>query len=210
MPRINTDGHPEWDYEQYPSDQIRGDRCTAILIDLAARHLSLEAEGVETRPSHLRMFEGMTEAGEEYFAGHFRGENFPYLRDYRVGVGMDSRVGTPPDQVDSEMQAFAAGVNQVCGILDADAASSLLPNERLVRAVGMACALLVEFLRIHPYANGNGHIGRLIVWLALAKAGIWPRRWPLNDKVPMPYPLLLSEYRNGQRQPLMQFVLSHI
>ena len=210
MPKLNAAGLPEWDYQHYPSDAIREGRCAAILVDLAAAKISLEVEGTDTKPIHEQMFAGMTEPGEDYFAGHYRGENFPVLSDYRVCIGMDPRVGSLPHLVDSEMLGLAVNVIQVAQQLDADGAAQLHPNERLVRAVGMACALLVDFLRIHPYANGNGHIGRFLVWLALARAGIWPKRWPMNDKIPMPYPMLLSEYRDGNRVPLMQFVLSHV
>ena len=210
MPKLNAAGFPEWNYEHYPSHDIREQRCVALLLDLAQGHLTLEVDGVETRPIHERMFTGMTEAGEEYFAGHYRGENYPFLSDYRVVIGMDPRVGTDPALVATEMQVLAQGVTKVATILETDAASNLTQGDKLIRSVAMACALLVEFLRVHPYANGNGHVGRFLVWLALAKVGAWPRTWPLNDKVPMPYPFLLTEYRDGNRQPLIQFVLSHI
>lgn len=209
MPRLNAQGVPEWDYESYPSPQLREARCAQVLADIAGGHMSLECEGRDTRPVHFRMFDGQTEPGESYFAGHYRGEPFPYLDRYCVGVASDARVGVPPDRVAAEMTAFESAVVEVARLIDRDAGKPASP-ESIVRAVGAACALLVEFLRIHPYANGNGHMGRFLVWLSLARAGIWPRRWPLNDKVPYPYGMLLTEYRNGNREPLIRFVLGHV
>ena len=78
-------------------------------------------------------------------------------------------------------------------------------EEKLYYVVTFACRVLVEFLRIHPYANGNGHIGRFIVWLILARFGYWPKQWPLNASPP--YHELLKTYRDGDPLPLEEFVL---
>ena len=77
-------------------------------------------------------------------------------------------------------------------------------EEKLNYVVKFACRLLVQFLGIHPYANGNGHIRRLIVWLLLARFGYRPREWPL-DAHPS-YDELLRKYRDGDERELEDFV----
>jgi len=71
--------------------------------------------------------------------------------------------------------------------------------------VTFACRVLVEFLRVHPYANGNGHMGRWIVWLILAKFGYWPKKWPLDTSPP--YGRLIELHRDGDTLQLETFVL---
>jgi Fic family protein len=73
-------------------------------------------------------------------------------------------------------------------------------------AVKVACRFLVLFLTMHPYVNGNGHIGRFIVWAILSKYGYSPTHWPLDCSPP--YHRLLSLYRNGNRKPLEDYVYS--
>lgn len=199
-----------WDYESYPDDAIRSQRCANILVDLAQGVLAPHTNCVDSRPIHHRMFDGMHEPDQAYFAGHYRGEAFPLLQDYEVVVPADGRVGTASHRVDAEMQRFRAEVDQSFGVVIPKIMAHVDAHQRLVASVGVACTHLVDFLSIHPYANGNGHIGRFIVWAVLHACGIHPRRWPLNDKVPHPYGVLLSEFRNQNRLPLIRFVLSHL
>lgn len=199
-----------WDYESYPDDETRSDRCASILVDLSQGHVEPHASCADSRPIHHRMFDGMHEPDQAYFAGHFRGEPFPLLHRYEVGVKADTRVGTASQQVDAEMQRFRAEVDQSFGVAIPQILAHGDANQKLIASVGVACTHLVDFLSIHPYANGNGHIGRFIVWAVLHACGIHPRRWPLNDKIPQPYSDLLSEFRNQNRIPLVRFVLAHI
>ena len=71
--------------------------------------------------------------------------------------------------------------------------------------VKFSTRILVEFLRIHPYANGNGHLGRFIVIALLARYNLWPKKWPL-DASPN-YHDEIFRYRNGDREPLERFIL---
>lgn len=199
-----------WDYELYPDDTIRNERCVSILVDLSQGNIAPHANCADSRPIHNRMFVGMHEPGQDYFAGHYRGEPFPYLERYEVGVAQDGRVGTASHQVNAEMQRFCAEVDKSFGVAIPQILAHGDATQKLIASVGIACTHLVDFLSIHPYANGNGHIGRFIVWSVLHACGIHPRRWPLNDKIPHPYGVLLSEFRNQNRVPLIRFVLSHI
>jgi len=59
-----------------------------------------------------------------------------------------------------------------------------LPREqKLAYAVIFACSIFVTFLQIHPYANGNGHAARLVVWAILGRYGYWPKSWPIEPVV---------------------------
>lgn len=198
----------EWDYEDFPSHCIREQRCAQVLIDLDRGVLTANQHACDSRPVHFSMFKGMTLPGEEYFVGNYRGANFPGLLNYYVGVGQDCRVGVAPSDVSDELARFEVLVERAVNLV-LPLQGSREPKDVVV-VVGVACTLLVEFLRIHPYANGNGHMGRFIVWAVLLLARVRPRRWPLNEKLPHPYGELLSRYRDGDRNPLIRFVLSHL
>lgn len=201
---------PEWDYESYPDDETRHNRCVEILVDLSQGRVCARESAREPRPIHLRMFAGMHEPSESYYVGHYRGEPIGDLAHYDVGVGQDARVGVYHIHVLAEMLRFHNEVDQTFSTIIPTINAVKDAQVRLTLAVGVACTHLVDFLSIHPFANGNGHIGRYIVWAVLHAFGIHPKRWPLNDKIPEPYGTLLTEFRNKNRSPLIRFVLSHI
>jgi Fic family protein len=75
----------------------------------------------------------------------------------------------------------------------------------------LACRVFEVFLRIHPYANGNGHAARFLIWCLLSRYGYWPKGWPIEPRPPdPPYTHLISEYRNGNWEPLEEFVLKTV
>ncbi len=81
--------------------------------------------------------------------------------------------------------------------------------EKLVRCSQLLAALFVYFLEIHPYVNGNGHMGRLLVIAGLKRQGYFAARWPLHPRPQdPPYSALIAEYRSGNRQNLENFLLA--
>jgi hypothetical protein len=77
---------PSWDYETVADwNSILAARSKAALVRL--RQLSPErriALGRDGRPVHGQYFAGLTPPGCAYYAGHYRGEDFTCLKDYRV------------------------------------------------------------------------------------------------------------------------------
>ena len=140
------------------------------------------------------------------FAGHYRGENFHCLRFYGVRIPADPRVGADPLAVEYLMSELSAQVRS--GLLALDANAAFSPKERLQYIVALACSVFVNFLTIHPYANGNGHAGRLIVWCILGRYGFWPKDWPVEPRpADPPYSDMIRIYRDGNRQPLETMIL---
>jgi Fic family protein len=80
---------------------------------------------------------------------------------------------------------------------------------KLVLFVQMAAALFVEFLEIHPYANGNGHMARTMLLFLLARRNLFPARaWNIDPKpADPPYSNLISQYRSGNRDTLIKFII---
>lgn len=203
---------PWWEYKDHPHRSAVPLRCEAILHRLELGTLPVDGSLRETRPLHKELFENLTPLTCPYLAGNCRGDRFKCLRHLEVRVHGDARVGVKPAQVAAELANLRSNILS-SGLKALDEAFGL-PNDEVSLAqktyyvVKFSCRLLVEFLRIHPYANGNGHIGRLIVWLVLARFGYWPKEWPLDDHPP--YDDLLAKFRDGNEQPLEDFVLKAI
>src|SRR5437879_5952982 len=75
--------------------------------------------------------------------------------------------------------------------------------------VAFVCAVFSDFLKIHPYANGNGHAARFIAWALLGRYRLWPTTWPIHPRMPDPgYTQMLRDYRTGNKSALEQCLLS--
>ena len=203
---------PRWEYSRHQYANAVPIRCEAILHRLELGQLAIESCLRDSRPLHHELFVNLTPPECPYFAGHYRGESFKCLRFLNVKVEGDTRVGVPHDRVASELANLQSHILKA-GLKALDVAFAM-PDDKLSQAdklynlVKLSCRLLAEFLRIHPYANGNGHIGRLFIWLMLARFGYWPQKWPLHERPD--YGDLLSRYRDGIEQPLEDFVLRAI
>ncbi|MGH7121081.1 MAG: Fic family protein [Acetobacteraceae bacterium] len=195
---------PEFEYAQHPGRAVLGQRVQCLLLDLTAGRREGRASALETRPIHANLFSGLAPPGYEYYAGHYRGEPFCCLRYYRVGVQDDPRVGADPAAVGHLMTWFAVEIAAALDALDAGQRSTTDELRYLIR---FACAALVEFLGIHPYANGNGHVARLLIWCILGRYGYWPVRWSVEPRPPdPPYTEFIRRYRDGDKAPLELFV----
>ncbi len=102
------------------------------------------------------------------YRGHFRGDaSVLELVDYEVRVGVAP--GTASAAVTSSVNRLVAALNKATAALDAEIALGTTPNPGQITAVLTLCASAHgEWLRIHPFANGNGRVGRaLVAWIAL-------------------------------------------
>jgi len=168
----------------------------------------------DTRPVHEQFFRGLTPPNTPYYAGNYRGEGFFCLKDYRVQIRSDPRVGHPPNVVVREMAALAVDIEDAlrqCDFVWTVPNSIFSQSEKLAKVVSVAVAIFVYFLEIHPYANGNGHAARFILIAALARHGIYISRWQIDPRPSdPPYSKAIRDYRSGIRGPLERFVLSCI
>lgn len=101
------------------------------------------------------------------------------------------------------MSRAIAGVDAAA--TGADAAEA---DEIIDMVVPLAAKFLQLFLTLHPYVNGNGHIGRLIVWILLGRYEIWPKSWPLD--ISPPYSTMLMKHRDRDVAPLEDFIFRAI
>lgn len=105
------------------------------------------------------------------YVGQFRGE--PGIRKVEVTIG--GVAGTPARQVSSELRKFESTLQSVAAALDAKyAAGAELDADGLAAAIDLAAWAHAEWVRIHPFANGNGRTARLWANYLLMRYGIPP------------------------------------
>ena len=110
---------------------------------------------------------------EPYYAGEVRDSdrNFPELYGYEVEVG--GIRGAPSSDVPAELTRLEQRIQTALGVLDsAVPLGRLPPNDQILQSVLTACAIVHgEWIRIHPFANGNGRTARLwATWIGMRYA----------------------------------------
>lgn len=201
------DSYTDWDYSDHPNRSRVSRRCKR-LERLVQKHPNrFDRYGFDTRPGHRFMFAGMAPPSCPDMVGAYRGSPVPHLANYKVGVPSDDKVGVPPGFVAFTMREF----EKRCALVTAEYLSTTAAQPRtirLVRLVAALCGLLEEFFRIHPYANGNGHTGRLLMLVLMARQGFNPVRWHIDESPA--YHDAIRAYRRGKEKDLQKFMLKAI
>jgi len=111
------------------------------------------------------------------YVGHLRGDPaVAELVGYEVGVGAEQPDGYPekmgvwsvllPDAVDGLLAATHAALTRLDEILPVGTRPASV--DELDAVVGLTARVHGEWVRLHPFANGNGRIARVwAAWLAL-------------------------------------------
>ena len=206
---------PNWDYADSPKrEKILKQRTAEIIVHLYRQTLDLLDSAADSRPIHGYLFSLLTPREYIYYAGHYRGEDFYCLKHYEVGIEGDPNVGLHSSLVLDTMEKIATAIRQGIKTLDAThqlTDSQLSPENKLLNTVAFACKVFDAVLRVHPYANGNGHAARFILWAILGRYGYWPTEFPIEPRPNFPlYAWAIAEYRNGNRQPLEEYILKCI
>jgi len=203
---------PVFEYEHHPHRQaVLRDRTAEVIRALRGGGIDGAGAAADSRPIHRRLFLQLTPPGYDYYAGHYRGESFRCLQFYAAGIQGDPNVGYMAANVPMAMADVAREIYAGLGVLDAihQMPHAHLPRrDKLIYTVVFVCRVFEVFLRVHPYANGNGHAARFVVWAILGRYGYWPQNWPIEPRpADPPYTLLIQQYRGGNRDPLEQFVV---
>lgn len=105
------------------------------------------------------------------FVGRFRGE--PGLKTYRVEV--QGVQGTAPAKLAAELKRYEQRLRRAVAALDARYPGSAgLDEDGLAAAIDLAAWAHAEWVRMHPFANGNGRIARLWANGLLMRYGLPP------------------------------------
>ena len=200
-----TAGH-NWEYKDDPRHRdILKTATAAFLLKLGLKEFAAPEDAQDTRATHKLLFRDLAPVLQPYFAGNYRGSGYLGLQRYEVKVDGDPRVGYPCVIVSSCMDALARSIGEAVKTLDATKLGTQT-DKHLINSVLIVAELLNKFFLIHPYANGNGHTGRALVWLLLTRYGYFPQRLAVNQSPN--YHESLVRLRNGDKAPLTRFLLT--
>jgi fido (protein-threonine AMPylation protein) len=204
--------YPAWEYANHPKRAlILRERTEDILVQLYQRHLDFTESAADTRPIHGYLFSLLVPREYIYYAGHYRGEDFPGLKNYEVVTTGNTDIGYPAFLVVQRMEKIGQWVREGIKGLDAiheRSDTSLSLEDKLLNTVAFACMIFDEFLQVHPYVNGNGHAARFMLWAILGRYGYWPQKFPIEPRPNHPlYAWAITEYRKGNKEALENYIL---
>lgn len=145
---------PDWEKD---SPQLRAN-LTQILAEISAAAEQREKPTVETARHWQAIAMRNLEVRDARFIGAFRGE--PGLEDIAVRVG--TNYGVAPEDVAESLKRFEAKLQALAAELDRILPIGKEPDADQLAAIIDLCAWAhSEWVRIHPFANGNGRTARL-------------------------------------------------
>jgi len=141
-----------------------------VLTDIAAGAHARDAPTVVMAQDWHRKIYRAVALPVAYYAGEIRDSdpNLPELYGYEVTVG--GFAGAPSASVPAELSRFEHTAQRAGTALDAVIAAGSKPadNGQLLAVLALCASLHGEWVRIHPFANGNGRTARIWAnWAAL-------------------------------------------
>jgi fido (protein-threonine AMPylation protein) len=201
---------PQWDYRTHAQyTALMPVRAAQLKDTLHADAKISAATAIDTRQAHQQLFSGLTPRGYDYYAGHYRGEDFPCLKTCLAYIPGELMVGELPYRVALRMQRLSSFMRDIITTLDKEEAP-ITTKEELQRLVVFTSRSIVDFLTIHPYMNGNGHAARTIMCAIMSHYGL-PSAWQIDLRPPdSEYITLISQHRNGNPEPLQAYILERL
>jgi Fic/DOC family len=152
---------PNWDEDSPQLRENLGRILAGIVRDAGFR----ERPSRETARQWQSLFMKGLEVPDVRFSGAYRGE--PGLE--HTGVRVGANYGVAPSEVSEALGKFESKLQELVAELDGLLPVGQDPNADQLAAIVDLCAWAhAEWIRIHPFANGNGRTARLWAnWLAV-------------------------------------------
>ncbi|SRR5579859_228043 len=158
---------PDWDAD---SPQLRHN-CTRVLQTAETESHARAPLNLDTARQWQRGIIQDLTVPDPAYVGKFRGE--PGLERCQVHVG--GRWGVPATEVSNALLEFEQRLQQAIALLDSLIPADTFPDVDQTNAVIELCAWVhAEWVRIHPFANGNGRTARLWVNSIAMRYGLPP------------------------------------
>ncbi|MGI8685957.1 MAG: Fic family protein [Acidimicrobiales bacterium] len=161
---------PNWSDDD-PTD---GRRIVANVSEVLGDVSQLAATRAIPAEADLRRWHSIVYGGcavpSPAYVGRFRGERHPDVADYEVGVGptmpdgFPDRVGVWAADVAGAAAVFFGSLTSALTTLDSVIPAGARPSrvDVLHEVVGVTAVVHGEWVRIHPFVNGNGRMARLL------------------------------------------------
>lgn len=149
MPKL-----PNWDED---SPQLRKN-LSQVLEEIVLEARQRKAPTADLARRWQALFMKDLTVPDQRYVGGFRGE--PGLEDVRVRIG--SYYGADAADVAQELKQFESRLGELVSEMDAMLPAGQEPDADQLAAIIDLCAWAhAEWVRIHPFANGNGRTARL-------------------------------------------------
>lgn len=165
---------PDWDDD---SPRLRANLNAVFALIERSADARAPASLDDVRRWHLEMMKGLDvdpRSPDPEARGNFRGaQGIPAL-DFDVRVG--SNLGTPYADVESETRLFERTLQRQIETLDALIPAGHQPrsDHQIEAVIEVAAWAHAEWVRIHPFANGNGRTARMWANWILIRYGMPP------------------------------------
>jgi hypothetical protein len=173
---------PVWNIDSAADSARIGANVRQVMAAIiAAADSRLAPDLDDAREWHRNLYAGCAVPIAGYL-GHFRGEvEVAELIGYEVGIGprrgkWPERVGVWSRDLARELPVFIARVHSGLAPLD----KAFVPGERpsspggLQAIIGLCAAVHGEWVRLHPFANGNGRTARVWANFVAVRYGLPP------------------------------------
>src|SRR5437867_6484084 len=156
---------PDWDANS-PALRANLSNVLRSVRDSARRR---DVPGVESARAWQRQTMAGLDVPDARYVGAFRGE--PGLEDVEVRIG--AHRGVQAEKVAEELRTFERRIRRAVELLDQRfAPDAELNEEGLGDVIELAAWAHAEWVRIHPFANGNGRTARLWANFVFMRYGI--------------------------------------
>ena len=200
---------PIFDYKRHENHKkLLRVRAGAVLNEILTRMMAYDDLAGDCREVHKHLFEGLTPRACDYFAGHFRGEAYRCLQHYPVRMG-GGKHGTLPLAVAYDMKRLREHSRLMLSVLDAEHAGAKSEAEKKKRTVEVISRLVFLFWRIHPYADGNGHLGRVRIAALAWRYGYRVHSLEIHPRPESPtFEEAVHAYDQGRHEPFHLYLES--
>jgi len=158
---------PNWGEDSPADEKLIAANVSVLLRDLHASAVRRDTPTAGIAQQwHRAIYQGTASPPKPSYLGTFRGGADPDLHDYQVYLvnpaGRILSSGTPPPEVATEVAAFERALQTAVARLDAviPVGASPADSQQLLAVVELAAVVHGEWIRIHPFANGNGRVAR--------------------------------------------------
>jgi fido (protein-threonine AMPylation protein) len=148
---------------------------------------------------HGKLFSGLTPKDFEYYAGHYRQRN-AYLPCLQQNVEVMGISGADYWEVPHLMAMLFGGIRAAIASLELRW-RDLTAKEQARHVALFIGWLIANFIRIHPFLNGNGRISRLLWGRGLLRFNV-PAQCRISPRPADPYESLMGQAMRGNDGPL--------
>lgn len=168
-----------FDYSDDTINRILEERSQTVLLDLRDSVETDTSKLCDTREIHKFLFKGLTKPGLEICVGNYRTDKGS--KELNCEVFFGSHRGCPPTYVAEKLEVLRTKIRSSLRLLAGN-----YRNESevifLANLLHATAEILRDFILIHPYRDGNGHISRYIVCAIVIPRGYEPKRWRIHPR----------------------------